>query len=295
LQVDAHVSKAIFKQAIQGSLWNKTRVLVLSSNYHFLPHADHIIVMDHGAIVGQGTFNELLDRFPRYLCPEDQPQQEPGASKPPGHAMARRRSSVGSLDEIGLGDEEAAEVAEAEAQAQARQEEGQLIGKEERDVGSVSATVWVEYFSGAAQSRMGGALLAIGTLLLFVIGQALRVGVDYVLAQWSEDAELWSPAERAAKHTTYTGVYWALGLLTIVVMLGRTLLVVHVAIKSCSTLHSRLLAGVLRAPVNKYFDVTPVGRILNRFSKDLDAVDQPLPETLMQVHMHILIICSDIC
>jgi ABC-type multidrug transport system fused ATPase/permease subunit len=268
------VSKAIFKQAIQGSLRDKTRVLVLSSNYHFLPSADLIVVMEQGKILGQGTFSELMDRFPRYLNPEDQPQPSAGRTR----ALTRYLTSVGSMDGF-------AGVHE-QAQAEEREEEGQLIGKEERDVGSVSATVWVEYFSGAAQSRMGGALLAIGTLSLYVIGQALRVGVDYVLAQWSKEAELWSPAERAAKYATYTGVYWAFGVMAVVVILGRTLLVHYVAIKSCSTLHSRLLDGVLRAPVNKYFDVTPVGRILNRFSKDLDAVDQPLPETLMQVQSH---------
>ncbi|KAH9127139.1 hypothetical protein LEN26_009290, partial [Aphanomyces euteiches] len=43
------------------------------------------------------------------------------------------------------------------------------------------------------------------------------------------------------------------------------------------TLHSKLLAKVIQAPVNTFFDITPVGRILNRFSGDLDQVDSQLP------------------
>lgn len=38
-------------------------------------------------------------------------------------------------------------------------------------------------------------------------------------------------------------------------------------------LHEHMIENVLRAPVNLYFDTTPIGRILNKFSKDLNAVE----------------------
>lgn len=38
-------------------------------------------------------------------------------------------------------------------------------------------------------------------------------------------------------------------------------------------LHRRMIDRVLRAPVNLYFDTTPIGRILNRFSKDLNTME----------------------
>jgi ABC-type multidrug transport system fused ATPase/permease subunit len=38
-------------------------------------------------------------------------------------------------------------------------------------------------------------------------------------------------------------------------------------------LHSDMIGKVLEAPVNLYFDVTPVGRILNKFSKDLNQIE----------------------
>lgn len=52
------------------------------------------------------------------------------------------------------------------------------------------------------------------------------------------------------------------------------------AVYSSMYFHSRLLDRVLRAS-SAFFDVTPVGRILNRFSKDLDAVDTMLPNLFM--------------
>lgn len=38
-------------------------------------------------------------------------------------------------------------------------------------------------------------------------------------------------------------------------------------------LHESMISRVLRAPVNLYFDTTPIGRILNKFSKDLNQVE----------------------
>jgi ABC-type multidrug transport system fused ATPase/permease subunit len=44
-------------------------------------------------------------------------------------------------------------------------------------------------------------------------------------------------------------------------------------------LHALLLCNILRCPI-AFFDVTPVGRVLNRFSKDVDIMDNVLPMTL---------------
>ncbi len=58
-------------------------------------------------------------------------------------------------------------------------------------------------------------------------------------------------------------------------------------------MHGGLLLSILRAPINTYFDVTPVGRILNRFSKDLDNMDSLLPDFFQQILANgfIVIVC----
>ncbi len=43
--------------------------------------------------------------------------------------------------------------------------------------------------------------------------------------------------------------------------------------KAAKKIHEGMLNKVLNAPINLYFDVTPVGRILNRLSKDLSVIE----------------------
>lgn len=45
-------------------------------------------------------------------------------------------------------------------------------------------------------------------------------------------------------------------------------------------MHKQMLNSVIRAPTSTFFDITPVGRIVNRFSQDIDTVDNDLPATL---------------
>ena len=45
-------------------------------------------------------------------------------------------------------------------------------------------------------------------------------------------------------------------------------------------MHDAMLASILRAPI-LFFDSNPVGRVLNRFSKDIGFSDNMMPETQM--------------
>ena len=51
------------------------------------------------------------------------------------------------------------------------------------------------------------------------------------------------------------------------------------SVHSSRILHSEMLANILRAPM-MFFDTTPIGRILNRFSRDMETVDGLLPYTI---------------
>lgn len=50
-------------------------------------------------------------------------------------------------------------------------------------------------------------------------------------------------------------------------------------IYSAQMMHEVLLTNVLRMP-GFFFDTNPLGRILNRFSKDVDTIDNTLPQVI---------------
>uniref|UniRef100_A0A8D3BRA9 Multidrug resistance-associated protein 4 n=1 Tax=Scophthalmus maximus TaxID=52904 RepID=A0A8D3BRA9_SCOMX len=58
----------------------------------------------------------------------------------------------------------------------------------------------------------------------------------------------------------------------------RSLVFFNVLVSSSQTLHNRMFSAILRTPV-RFFDINPVGRILNRFSKDIGYLDSLLPWT----------------
>ena len=77
-------------------------------------------------------------------------------------------------------------------------------------------------------------------------------------------------------HSYYLGIYAALGLgQPLFVLLGLFSIATGSIIGS-RVLHNKMLFNVLRSPMS-FFDTTPLGRILNRFSKDIYTVDELIP------------------
>ncbi|KAJ1725528.1 Transporter of the ATP-binding cassette (ABC) [Coemansia erecta] len=77
----------------------------------------------------------------------------------------------------------------------------------------------------------------------------------------------------------FIGVYVAIALASILIISGRSLLQFWGSLKASKILHESLLHTVLRAPV-RFFDTTPVGRLINRFSKDMETIDHSLNSSL---------------
>jgi ATP-binding cassette subfamily C (CFTR/MRP) protein 1 len=77
----------------------------------------------------------------------------------------------------------------------------------------------------------------------------------------------------------YMGIYAVFGILQAFFVILTGYMFAYMGVKSSSSIHDSALTSVFRAPI-AFFDTTPVGRIMNRFSKDVDSIDNVLPETL---------------
>ena len=63
----------------------------------------------------------------------------------------------------------------------------------------------------------------------------------------------------------------------------------NAAINSSKHLHNSMLSAILKAPV-LFFDTNPVGRILNRFSRDIGIMDELLPDIFLEA-LQLVLFC----
>jgi ABC-type multidrug transport system fused ATPase/permease subunit len=141
-------------------------------------------------------------------------------------------------------------------------------GEEELiEQGRVSAAVLGAWLQAAG----GGARVVPLMLVPMILVEVLQLGSSWWLTQWAS-----APAERNRFYLAgYAGWALAAALLTVV----RHMIVLSVGLSAGSGMHDQLLISLLRAPV-AFFDVTPIGRLLARFSRDLQTVDVALPSAV---------------
>lgn len=78
----------------------------------------------------------------------------------------------------------------------------------------------------------------------------------------------------------YMYIYTLLIIASIIFTTGRSLLFFKIAMNASIGLHNKMFSCILQAPM-RFFDTNPSGRILNRFSKDMGAVDELLPKAML--------------
>ena len=86
----------------------------------------------------------------------------------------------------------------------------------------------------------------------------------------------------------FLGVYAALGFGQALFVLVAAFSLAFGAFRASRTLHEQLIHSIMRSPMS-FFDTTPLGRILNRFSKDIFTIDQTLPWTFRYIDWQVYI------
>lgn len=113
----------------------------------------------------------------------------------------------------------------------------------------------------------GGVPRALLSGFLIMATILLASGNDYWIGFIS------SRDDQLERLTFYFGIYGSIMFVGLFFEAARECNRQLFGIKVSRAIHEKVLHRVLRAPVNKFFDVTPVGRILNRFSSDISRVD----------------------
>ena len=103
--------------------------------------------------------------------------------------------------------------------------------------------------------------------------------IAQLVSQWWVTFWVKDPGYTSNPAGFYMGIFAALGLLAAFFAFLRVVVMALVGVAASRSLHHDMLSAVLRAPM-AFFDTTPLGRVLARFSKDTDSVDQMLPQQI---------------
>ncbi|KAF9229004.1 P-loop containing nucleoside triphosphate hydrolase protein [Gyrodon lividus] len=250
--LDPRVGRTVFNNCIKKALRGKTRVLV-THQLQYLNQVDHIIVVSEGAIVEQGSFDELVSR---------------------NGELTRLLSEIQSFsedsDNTKKDDKRKSTPAPQKAAPQKQETPDQVIVEEERNKGAVGATTWWAYLKAT-----GGATMAVMLFLEIILMQGSVVILSQWLTWWTEDTF----HENAQG---WIGIYNGIGFASVILLVILNVTVLLSTVRASRVFHSKALHGVLRAPM-WWFEGQPIGRIMNRFSKDIEAIDQRLMPQLFQL------------
>lgn len=247
--LDTRVANEVFELLVCGELAGRARLLV-THRLEYALRADRVIVVERGIIVESGTPQELKGRSSRFTELLDfHSELSHVAQSTMGHSEA----SDGNLSSS----------ARPEAAAAASRS---VVEVEERDVGAVDRRVLRTYMR-----RFAPGLLGLVVVAVVFSRHIASVATDLWLALFSRGP--------LPSHKEFILGY--AGLLTTLAIFhfARWYLFLDRGLKAGQASHEHLLQGVLAAPL-RFFEANPTGRIVNRFSRDLDTVEGPLPRTL---------------
>lgn len=286
--VDVKVAKHIFEYCVQKALkMNGKTVLLVTHAMHLLEQCDLILLMKDGTISEKGTHEELIAMEKEYALMFRTDQEERSKQKD-----SQKKTKTGERDEL-------PDVNEAPMV-----DTGMVKQEVDKHL-SLTWKTW-KYFC----KQCGGYIVCILAFLTIVLFNLANIFNAVWLQTWMNAGGcLVNETDPCPKNFTtddvtknpdlnmYVGIYGGSGVLMLIFGLIKGLTVGKVMLTGASTLHHLMFWKIIRSPMS-FFDVTPLGRIINRFSRDMDELDVQIPfvtefcsQSLMMIAFQLILIC----
>nr|XP_033794309.1 multidrug resistance-associated protein 7-like isoform X2 [Geotrypetes seraphini] len=315
--VDTDVASHIMEKCILGVLRHKTRILC-THRLEVLDKADILVLMEDGKVVRTGSPSEVLSQVEVTLKHRDEEAEGKEEARIGLGASKGLHGKLHRMDEEcepkECGHEPLVGSYPCKLEEKETEEDFPYSYHNEDEAkkeGTVSIHVYRSYWNAV------GTGLACLTLTSFFLMQASENISSWWMSYWisnlrktssrnasrsefslsSFSQSLVSPVTMAPAVQTnsssdlnfYLGVYGGIVVANSIFTITRAFLFAYGVIRASTVIHRRLLNRVFMATVT-FFDTTPVGRIINRFSSDLECTDENLPFRLNMVLIFIFIL-----
>ncbi|KAH3015354.1 hypothetical protein KXV73_004496 [Aspergillus fumigatus] len=307
--VDQHVGRHLINKVLgrNGLLSGKTRILATNA-IPVLKEADFIALLRNKTLIEKGTYEQLMAMKGEVsnLVRATMNESEDEASSSDDHDLASPEGSetttvlenaesepsdteaeqqIGSLLPLRSGADttrrrsstvtlrRASTASWHGVRRKLGDEENVLKSKQTQETSQQGKVKWSVYGEYAKYSN----IIAVCFYLLTLLGaQTAQVAGNFWLKKWSDASEV----QAQPKVAKFIGIYLAWGLgSSILVILQNLILWIFCSIEQASRkLHERMAFSIFRSPMS-FFETTPSGRILNRFSSDVYRIDEVLART----------------
>ncbi|CAG8595915.1 10607_t:CDS:10, partial [Cetraspora pellucida] len=327
--VDAHTASQLMSKCLLGSIMKgRTRILVTHHIRLSVADAAYLVLINNGKIVTSGSVSELRNSGTLALILDENDSQSEFVNSI--ELAAENAVKVGNISEQSISsssvlghnadsstasDATLVENVENVAQADGSQPTKKvskpkvLVEEEARPTGMIKFKIYMSYFR--ANGNIIYWLIFVG---LFIVTRVTQITETWWLQVWSNANnsettpslfnfvrqndlividEIVDDIHKPHSVDYYLTIYVLITLLSIVIGILRFVWLYYGSLKASKKLYQRLLHQVIRAPL-RFFDTTPVGRILNRFSKDFETIDSSIAQNLSWFLVNALMMSSSL-
>ncbi|XP_071358348.1 ATP-binding cassette sub-family C member 9 isoform X9 [Trachinotus anak] len=307
--LDIHLSDHLMQEGILKFLQDDKRTVVLVTHkLQYLIHADWIIAMKDGSILREGTLKdiqthdvELYDHWKTLMNRQDQELEKD--IQQDSQTMLERKT----LRRAFYSREAKNQIDDEDEEEEVEEEDDDNLSTTTNRRSKIPWKVCWCYMSS------GGFFMVFLMVSCKLLKHSVIVAIDYWLALWTSSktnqsaANATSLADSISSNTTlptpsiseaqndsyYLPVFIILCAAGITLCLITSLTVEFLGLSAATNLHHNLLNKIIHAPI-RFFDITPLGQILNRFSADTNIIDQHIPPTLESLTRSTLLCLSAI-
>ncbi|CAD8077788.1 unnamed protein product [Paramecium sonneborni] len=239
--VDSHVGNFLMKECILNYLKNTTRILITHS-LNYCAYADYIYLFDNGQIVESGIYANirLSNRFQN---------------------IAQKCNMVEEVDENNIQTQKSQVDTNITCKQQNVNQIDNIIIAEERQKGDIGLEVFNQYFQYG-----GGYCNFIGVLIIMIFWILAYLGSSLWLSEWTLQTYQLSNYQ-------YLMIYFIFGCFQALLAFIRALTIIRQSIKSSSKIHDEMMNCLMYAHQCQFFERVPLGRIINRLTKDINQLD----------------------
>ena len=270
--LDSSVGQKIFNNVFKDFLGGKSKILVTHS-LQYLEDVDRVILVNDGEIIIEGNYHELIennDIFKKF-CNELKKEKKPELDINESFSLLHKKKTVKKKTNLKIKKEttEDKDTIKLETEIIGDKDTIKLgaLSKKEKIIKGV-----MDFKSLQLYAKRGGYIIFFIFFLLFFLVQFLRFSIDFWIGSWSSE-------KYDLKDKTYFYIYLSLIISIIIFSFFACYFYSKFAADASYEIFFKLINLILKKKIT-YFDITPIGQILNLTSKDTDFLDFQFPNVL---------------